>query len=99
MKSYVLDSLVKYHCFNCNSEFILSEYREKQAKKVNCPYCQNEDVEAYVYARDEELLNGLGCLAIAHHEDPGEEKYVYEMTWGRIEREREKYENRRDFKA
>lgn len=90
MKSYVLDSLVKYHCFNCNSEFILSEYREKQAKEVTCPYCQDRDVEAYVYARDEELLSSLGCLAMGHHEDLAEEKYAHEMTWGRIERKREK---------
>lgn len=38
MKSYVLDNLVKYHCFECNSEFILSEYQVQNAKKkIICP--------------------------------------------------------------
>lgn len=91
MKSYVLDNLVKYHCFNCNSEFILSEYKAEIAEKITCPYCQDKDVEGYVFLNNEEELNELGCLAIGHHEDPLEEQYRYEMTWGRIERKRNRW--------
>ena len=90
MKSYVLDKLVKYHCFNCNSEFILSEYKIKKAGRITCPYCQSKGIQSYVCINDKDKLNKLGCIAMGHHEDPEEERVSYEMTWGRIEREREK---------
>lgn len=89
MKSYVLDNLVKCHCFNCNSEFILSEYKAEKSDKITCPYCQSEDIESYVFLNDKERLNELGCLGIGHHKDYIEEKYRYEMTWERIERKRD----------
>lgn len=90
MKNYILDPLVKYHCFNCNAEFILSEYKAEITGKITCPYCQDEDVESYVCLKNKEELNELGCLAIGRYENELDEKYRYEMTWGRIEEVRKR---------
>lgn len=92
MESYVFDSLEKYHCFHCDSEFILSEYQRKKSKKdIICPYCHGKDIEAYVFVdEDDDLLYELGCFGIGHHEDPEEERLSYERTWGTIEKAREK---------
>ncbi len=86
MESYVLDNLVKYHCFGCDKEFILSEYQVgNAAKKIICPYCHGQDIEPYVFLdEDDDLLYELGCMGIGHHEDPEEEAIAFQRTWGRI---------------
>lgn len=69
MESYVLDNLVKYHCFECNGEFILSEYQVKSTiKNLICPYCHGQDIDAYVFLdEDDDLLYELGCMGIGHY--------------------------------
>ncbi len=95
MESYVLDNLIKYHCFECHSEFILSEYQvENSTKKIICPYCHGQDMEAYVLLdEDDDLLYELGCMGIGHHEDTEEAAIAYEQTWGRIKAIRKKQES------
>lgn len=65
MKSYVLDNLVKYHCFQCDKEFIVSEHhRDKSEKEIICPYCHDGIIEAYVWMDND--LGNLEELAIGH---------------------------------
>lgn len=91
MSSYVLDALVKYHCFSCDKEFILSEYQvENATAKIICPYCHSEDIEAYVFIDDEDDLSELGCMGIGHHTDPVEELNAWNRTWGVIQETRRK---------
>lgn len=95
MESYVLDNLVKYHCFECDKEFILSEYQAKNAtKNIICPYCHGQDIEDYVFLdEDDDLLYELGCMGIGHHEDPEEAAIVYEQTWRIIKEVRKELKN------
>lgn len=97
MESYVLDNLVKYHCFHCDKEFILSEYQVENAiKKIICPYCYEQDIEPYVFIdEDDDLLYELGCMGIGHHEDLEEETMAYEHTWGLIKEIREELKDER----
>lgn len=91
MDSYVLDNLIKYHCFNCDKEFILSEYQIKDTdKEIICPYCHGTYIDDYVFVgEDDDLLYELGCLGIGHYEDQNEEAIAYEKTWGMVKDVRE----------
>lgn len=63
--SYVYHNLVKYHCYPCDKEFIVSEYQRNNSKnKIICPYCHDDIVEAYVWMNED--LEELGDLAIGH---------------------------------
>ena len=63
----VVDSLVKYECFNCGEQFIASEYAIRNKNyKVSCPYCNSHDIEAIVLMDDQEKLSQLGCLGLYH---------------------------------
>lgn len=85
MKSYVLDTLVKYHCFDCDKEFILSEFQVRNSHRdIVCPYCHGKDIKDYVFMDNEDDLDALGCMGIGHHENPEEEKLSYERIWGKI---------------
>lgn len=69
MESYVLDNLAKYYCVDCENEFILSDYQVENApKKIICPYCHTEEVQACVFIDEEDdLLYELGCMGMGHH--------------------------------
>lgn len=87
--AYVLDNLVKYHCFGCDKEFILSEYQvENATKKLICPYCHSYDVEDTVLMDDKEGLEDLGCMAIGHYTDANEEAYFMDNIWRKIKEQR-----------
>lgn len=90
MSSYVLDNLLKYYCFTCDKEFIVSEYqRDNATEKIICPYCHSEDVKDYVFIDSEECeACDLGCMAIGHHTDLEEEFRSWFRTWGVIEERR-----------
>lgn len=95
--SYVLDNLLKYHCFDCDKEFILSEYQVKNAsKKIICPYCHSDDIDDYVFMDAEEY--DLGCMGIGHYTDIEEEIKSWARTWGVIEEVRRKKKEERILK-
>ena len=63
----VVDGLVKYECFNCREQFIVSEYAiRSKSYKLTCPYCISHDIEAIVLMDDQEILSQLGCLGLYH---------------------------------
>ena len=67
-ENYVYHNLIKYHCFPCDKEFIISEYqRDKLKSKIICPYCHDDMVEAYVWMDDD--LEDMEELAIGHYVD------------------------------
>jgi len=86
--SYVEDNLVKYHCFECDRAFILSDYWAKDAD-VMCPYCHGKDVQPYVFMEEECELD-LGCMGMGHHDDPVEARLCYERTWAKVKEMRQK---------
>ncbi len=56
----VVDGLVKYECFNCGEQFIVSEYAIRSINyKLTCPYCISHDIEAIVLLDDQEKLSQL----------------------------------------
>ncbi|ABW19391.1 hypothetical protein [Alkaliphilus oremlandii] len=79
MKSYVPHTLVKYHCFPCDKEFILSQQQmdnRKDKKKIICPYCHDDMAMAYVWMDEIEELEMLHELGIGHYSDPVENRIV-----------------------
>ena len=91
MSSYVSDNLVKYHCFTCDKEFILSEYqRDNATEEIICPYCHSQDIQDYVFMDPEEEGYDLGCMGISHYTDPEEEFECWTRTWGLVEEKRKK---------
>jgi len=66
---YVSDNLVKYTCFHCDGEFILSEYIVEHTGEdvCCCPYCKSHSIEAVSECR-EDLLDEFGCFGIYHYE-------------------------------
>lgn len=63
----VVDSLVKYECFNCGEQFIASEYAIRSKNyRLTCPYCISHDIEAIALLDDQEKLSQLGCLGLYH---------------------------------
>ena len=64
---YVVDNLIKCECWECEQQFIVSEYSFKRVKKIRCPYCGSKIIDHIVYA-DKDSNIDLGCLAIHHYE-------------------------------
>ena len=79
--NYYLDELVKYLCWGCEREFIISEYQAKQVgtNHIGCPYCHSDNIMAYVWMIDQEQLEELGCMGIGHYID-GRKDWVLEIV-------------------
>lgn len=79
--NYYLDELVKYLCWGCERRFIVSDYQVKQlgAEAIRCPYCQSDDIEAYVWMNDQDQLEELGCIGIGHYIDGRKDWFLEEI--------------------
>lgn len=72
--AYIDDNLVKYRCFNCHREFIVSEYQVKEWQTYtlgtpHCPFCEYSScTEAIVWMDDENMLDMMGCMGMGHEE-------------------------------
>ncbi len=78
---YYLDELVKYLCWDCEREFVLSECQAKQVREENikCPYCQSDDIEAHVRVVDQDQLEELGCIGMGHYIDGRKDWFLEEI--------------------
>lgn len=62
-KNYIIPDLMKFRCFTCENEFILSEKNDNSS--VFCPYCGDKNCEGVAELNNPDVLGELGDVAIS----------------------------------